>query len=89
MRLAFSNFQQLFYKKVLQRILCTTFPLYPQKIAINTILLHRVTLTNPSEILLGFAKITAVFNNLTENTVISAVFSVVNGQVEIILIRKF
>ena len=89
MKLACSNFQQLFYKKVLKRILCTTFPLDLRKVAFNTILLHRVTLTNPSEILLAFAKITAVFNNFKENTIICAVFSVVNVRLEIILIRKF
>ena len=66
-----------------------TFPLDLLKVAINTILLHRVTLTNPSEILLAFAKTTTVFNNFTENTIICAVFSVVNVQLEIILIRKF
>ena len=59
-----SNFQQLFKKKVLKRILCTTFFLNIRTVVINKILLHRVTLTNSSEILSVFAKITAAFNKL-------------------------
>ena len=39
-----SNFQQLFYKKVLKIILCTTFSLDLRTVAINKIRLHTLTL---------------------------------------------
>ena len=54
------------FTKVLKIVLCTTFPLDLRTVVINKILLHTVTMTNSSEILLAFPEIINVFNKIYE-----------------------
>ena len=70
-------------------IFCKIFSLDVRTVAINKILLLTGTLTNSSEILSTFAKITVVFNKLHGKHVLCAVITVVNVHLGIILNRKF